>query len=217
MQISFPLLDIGARYELVMEGTTPVVCVEVAPVGYINHDWQKVFQYMPLSIIALAAFVTLLAIISFSDGSRYHDFFVALMVCQSSGISMDDAIAYAQYVFAAGALNLAYPRFYALFTANFAWSWLLFSPSWLHHILDPNAASVGVAASTNLTHLANVMDIDLRVMFLTSILFFGICLVILVLICLTMWICYEMLAISDSYRFSGNRRKLGSVCIGKRV
>lgn len=217
MQISFPLLDIGARYELTMEGSTPVVCVEVAPVGYINREWQKVFLYMPLSLIALAAFVTLLAILSFNDGSRYYDFFVAVMVIQSSGITMDDAIAYAQFVFAAGTLNLAYPQFYALFTANFSWSWLLFSPSWLHHILDPDAKDVGVAASTNLTHLANVMEIDLRALFLTSILFFGVCLVVLILICLTIWICYEILAISNSYRFSGNRRKLGSVCIGKRV
>ncbi|CDH56964.1 predicted protein [Lichtheimia corymbifera JMRC:FSU:9682] len=214
MQISFPLLDIGARYELTMEGSTPVVCVEVAPVGYINREWQKVFLYMPLSLIALAAFVTLLAILSFNDGSRYYDFFVAVVVIQSSGITMDDAIAYAQFVFAAGTLNLAYPQFYALFTANFSWSWLLFSPSWLHHILDPDAKDVGVAASTNLTHLANVMEIDLRALFLTSILFFGVCLVVLILICLTIWICYEILAISNSYRFSGNRRKLGSVCIG---
>ena len=217
MQISFPLLDIGARYDLVMETTTPIVCVEVAPVGYINQEWRKVFQYMPLSLVALAACVTLLAIVIYNDGSRYHDFFVAVMVCQSSGITMDDAIAYAQYVFAAGTLNLAYPQFYALFTANFAWSWLLFSPSWLHNILDPETPGVDASVSTNLTHLANVMDIDLRVLFLTSILFFGMCFVILILICLTMWVCYEALAISNSYRFSGNRRKLGSVCIGKKV
>ncbi|KAI8143479.1 hypothetical protein BJV82DRAFT_668529 [Fennellomyces sp. T-0311] len=184
-------VDIACRYQIMMD-TTPIICVNVAPIGYQNTTtWRKVFVYVPIGITVLAAVVSLLCNI---ETALRDDLFLALSnyaldwnTLRIKGSTAADIIFYTQYVFATGALNLRYPKFYAHFTSNFAWSWLLFAPSWMiglleHALKSPSkrastkssaSSKTSIAVSTNMTELALLLDIDLRGLFLTSLLFFS--------------------------------------------
>ncbi|KAG0173431.1 hypothetical protein DFQ29_007963 [Apophysomyces sp. BC1021] len=62
--------------------------------------------------------------------------------------------------------------------------------------------------------LSQALDIDSRGLFLTCIIFFGFLFAAVTVVCIVLWVMWELLALSNPYRFGGQRSKIGNVNFG---
>lgn len=218
-----------------VENGAAVVCLSTAPTGYQNPSWFIAFAFVPVAIALLAVVVSVCCRL-YTARMHQQDLFLAIstygfapQTAKYNTSTLSDVVFYAQFIFVTGALNLNYPRFYALFTADFAWSWLLFSTTGtkqlLTNVIRPcnsgNEAFTGgcddrngAVLSRNMIDLSHAMDIDNRGLFLTCILFFSFLLAAVTLTCLLFWLVWEMLALSNPYKYGGQRAKIGNVNFG---
>ncbi|KAF7722267.1 hypothetical protein EC973_003487 [Apophysomyces ossiformis] len=215
-----------------MDNTSSIVCLLAAPIGYQNPAWRVAFSFVPISIALLAGIVSLCCRL---HNARKHeqDLFLAIsnygLASETAKYNIStafDVVFYAQFVFSTGALNLNYPQFYSLFTANFAWSWLLLSNTWIReHLMNASGlcygdqessttkcnGNVAVTLAKNIVDLSQALDIDSRVFFLTCIIVFTFLLAGITVVCLALWLVWEILALSRPYQFASQRRKVSNV------
>ncbi|CAO3621917.1 unnamed protein product [Mucor hiemalis] len=142
----YPLADITAQYSAIAADSTHLVCITIAPVGYQHPMWRNIFIWLPIGITISAAIISLIAsfTIFHDDDAAEHDMFLfssnyAMLpgVLRLKTPGFFDLIFYSQFIVISGLFNLDYPRFHALFTSNFAWSFLLNnSLNWLSDIIS---------------------------------------------------------------------------------
>ncbi|KAI8973712.1 hypothetical protein BDF20DRAFT_800363, partial [Mycotypha africana] len=146
----YPLADITAQYSAVDAESNHLTCVKVAAIGYQDPTWQRIFTYIPISLTLVAALLSLITTMFslFQRDEQQDDdtsveyensFFAAfnyttiispeLLRLKTPGFF--DLIFYAQFIIIVGLFNLDYPRFYALLTSNFSWSFLIWETSWV--------------------------------------------------------------------------------------
>ncbi|KAG2232410.1 hypothetical protein BDF21DRAFT_464711 [Thamnidium elegans] len=140
----YPLADITAQYTATAADSNNLVCIRFAPVGYQHPTWRKIFTWLPISFTITAAMISFIASLKvFNDSSSYDMFLFSSNYALLPGIlrlktpGFFDLIFYCQFIVTVGQFNIDYPRFHALFTSNFSWSFLLFNQSgWLHGLMD---------------------------------------------------------------------------------
>lgn len=140
----YPLADITAQYSAIAADSTHLVCITLAPVGYQHPIWRTIFTWLPIGITITAAIISLIAsfTIFHDDDAAEHDIFLfssnyAMLpgVLRLKTPGFFDLIFYSQFIVTTGLFNIDYPRFHALFTSNFAWSFLLNNDSrWLQQV-----------------------------------------------------------------------------------
>ncbi|KAI8371305.1 hypothetical protein EDC96DRAFT_502131 [Choanephora cucurbitarum] len=138
----YPLVDITARYSAIDADSNHLVCIHLAPVGYQDPMWRKIFIFLPVGLTVSAAIISLIgSFIRFEDSE--HDIFLfssnyamlpGILRLKTPGFF--DLVFYAQFVVISGLFNIDYPRFQSLFTSNFAWSFLLFKSAWLQDVFQ---------------------------------------------------------------------------------
>ncbi|KAG0180631.1 hypothetical protein DFQ29_000291 [Apophysomyces sp. BC1021] len=224
---SIPLADVIARYSI-YTGRQPWTCLTIAPIGYQHPVWKNIFLYLPIAFIIFAAFTSLLA--SFATvPEAEHDIFLftsnyanlpAVLRLKTPGFF--DIIHYAQFIVVLGQLSLDYPQFYWLFTANFAWSSLLFPTSWLDRAvqdifpykakllsLNGNTQDPGVrVVGTGMAKFAHAVDIDINGLFLTCLVFFLIISACCALLCFLVWFTQQVMGYLWPHRFAGQTKKI---------
>ncbi|KAI8368791.1 hypothetical protein BD560DRAFT_330763, partial [Blakeslea trispora] len=159
----YPLVDITARYSAIDANSNRLVCIHLAPVGYQDPMWQKIFIYLPVGLTISAAMISLVgSFIRFEDSE--HDIFLfssnyamlpGILRLKTPGFF--DLVFYAQFVVTSGLFNVDYPRFHALFTSNFSWGFLLFRSAWLHDIVQ----HLFVGQSSAVQEIASVEGISI--------------------------------------------------------
>lgn len=142
----YPLADITAQYSAITADSTHLVCIQVAPVGYQHPTWRNIFTWLPISFTVSAAIISLIAsfTIFHDDDTAEHNIFLfgsnyAMLpgVLRLKTPGFFDLVFYSQFIVTVGQFNIDYPRFHALFTSNFSWSFLLFNEStWLNGIIS---------------------------------------------------------------------------------
>ncbi|KAI9275015.1 hypothetical protein EDC94DRAFT_654432 [Helicostylum pulchrum] len=160
----YPLADITAQYTATAADSSNLVCIRFAPVGYQHPTWRKIFTWLPVSFTISAAMISLIASLKVFNDSSYDVFLFSSNYALLPGIlrlktpGFFDLIFYCQFIVIVGQFNIDYPRFHALFTSNFSWSFLLFNQSgWLYGLINKLfAASV---SSSSLSGEA-VMDMS---------------------------------------------------------
>lgn len=139
----YPLADITAQYSAVT-ADSHLVCIQLAPVGYQHPTWRNLFTWLPISFTAFAAIMSIISSFTiFHHDEASHDIFLfgsnyAMLpgVLRIKTPGFFDLVFYAQFIVTVGQFNIEYPRFHALFTSNFSWSFLLFqSSSWLNQVM----------------------------------------------------------------------------------
>lgn len=138
----YPLADITAQYAATAADSSNLVCIRFAPVGYQHPVWRKIFTWLPVSFTISAAIISLIASLKVFNDSSYDMFLFSSNYALLPGIlrlktpGFFDLIFYCQFIVTVGQFNIDYPRFHALFTSNFSWSFLLFNQSgWLHGLI----------------------------------------------------------------------------------
>ncbi|KAI9487377.1 MAG: hypothetical protein EXX96DRAFT_450736, partial [Benjaminiella poitrasii] len=129
-----PLADISAQYSAWTGDQDRITCVTFATIGYQDYTWARLFLYIPVSIGVFTIFTTLFSIYATTPVDRRDEWITfnylpAALQLRLPGVF--EVIHYAQFIFTMGLLNLAYPKFYPLFSSNFAWSFLLFPSQWI--------------------------------------------------------------------------------------
>ncbi|KAG1053602.1 hypothetical protein G6F43_004332 [Rhizopus delemar] len=133
----YPLADITAQYSAVNPDSTPLICIRLAPVGYQHPTWRNVFIYIPIGFTIIAAITSLTVSLTTIENGEHDIFLFSSNYAMLPGVlrlktpGFVDLIYYAQFIVTAGQFNMDYPRFHALFTSNFSWSFLLFRSEWL--------------------------------------------------------------------------------------
>jgi hypothetical protein len=137
------LADITAQYSAIDADSNHLVCIKFAPVGYQHPTWQKIFTFLPIGFTVAAAILSLIASFTiFHKGGEHDVFLLSSNYAMLPGVlrlkipGFFDLVFYAQFIVMAGQFNINYPRFHALFTSNFSWSFLLFDSSWLDSIIQ---------------------------------------------------------------------------------
>lgn len=140
------MADITAQYSAIAADSTHLVCIQFAPVGYQHPTWRNIFTWLPISFTISAAIISLIAsfTIFHDDDAAGHDIFLfgsnyAMLpgVLRLKTPGFFDLIFYSQFIVTVGQFNIEYPRFHALFTSNFSWSFLLFNQSnWLNNVIS---------------------------------------------------------------------------------
>ncbi|GAN03053.1 conserved hypothetical protein [Mucor ambiguus] len=138
----YPLADITAQYSAIDADSKHLVCIRLAPVGYQHPTWQKIFTFLPVGLTFAAAILSLISSFTiFHEGGEHDMFLLSSNYAMLPGVlrlktpGFFDLVFYAQFIVIAGQFNVDYPRFHALFTSNFSWSFLLFESRWLDSIL----------------------------------------------------------------------------------
>lgn len=136
------MADITAQYSAIDADSNHLVCIMFAPVGYQHPTWQKIFTFLPIGFTVAAAILSLIASFTiFHEGGEHDIFLLSSNYAMLPGVlrlktpGFFDLVFYAQFIVMAGQFNIGYPRFHALFTSNFSWSFLLFESSWLDNII----------------------------------------------------------------------------------
>ncbi|CEG78012.1 hypothetical protein RMATCC62417_12677 [Rhizopus microsporus] len=133
----YPLADITAQYSAVNPDSTPLLCIRLAPIGYQHPVWKNVFLYFPIGFTISAAAISLIASLTRIVDVEHDIFLFSSNYAMLPGVlrlktpGFFDLMYYAQFIVIAGQFNIDYPRFHALFTSNFSWSFLLFKSKWL--------------------------------------------------------------------------------------
>ncbi|EPB81406.1 hypothetical protein HMPREF1544_11895 [Mucor circinelloides 1006PhL] len=154
----YPLADITAQYSAIDADSKHLVCIRLAPVGYQHPVWQKIFTFLPIGFTVAAAILSLIASFTiFHEGGEHDMFLLSSNYAMLPGVlrlktpGFFDLVFYAQFIVIAGQFNIDYPRFHALFTSNFSWSFLLFESKWLddiiHGIFQSSSSSIQDIAS----------------------------------------------------------------------
>ncbi|KAI8137139.1 hypothetical protein BJV82DRAFT_525793, partial [Fennellomyces sp. T-0311] len=228
---SLPLGDIITRYTTYTASGDPWICLTMAPIGYENPTWKAVFTYVPVAFVVFAAFVSFFA--SFATVSEAeHDVFLftsnyamlpAALRLKSPGFF--DLIYHAQFIVLTAMLNLDYPKFYQLFAANFAWSFLLFPVDWMRdahdHIFPYTAPKTSEddipveVAGHGVTNFALAVDIDVNNLFLTSFVFMLIILAGCLLLCSLIWAVVQVMSWRAPHRYAAQTPKIANFTLGK--
>ncbi|KAL0084915.1 hypothetical protein F4703DRAFT_1856647 [Phycomyces blakesleeanus] len=138
---SLPLADISARYSAWTADKVPLVCATIGSVGYQNPTWRAIFIYLPAGFTAFSALVSFVAsFVTLGEADRDILLFTSNYAMLPAAVRFKtpgffDLVFYAQFIVTTGMLNLSYPMFYPLFTANFSWSFLLFSSDWINNLM----------------------------------------------------------------------------------
>lgn len=132
----------------------------MAPVGYQHPLWRNIFLWLPIGITFSAAIISLIASFTIFHDSAEHDIFLfssnyamlpGVLRLKTPGVF--DLIFYAQFIVITGQFNIDYPRFHALFSSNFSWSFLLFDESrWLNGVIK----SMFKASSSPIESVASI-------------------------------------------------------------
>ncbi|KAG2184682.1 hypothetical protein INT43_000595 [Umbelopsis isabellina] len=232
-----PFGDITIHYQAFTPDNISFTCLDIAPVGYQNPVWREVFIAVPLAFAVFAAIVTVFSIYVTSTDAEQD----ILIAASNYGIEpsalrlktpgLFDVLYYAQFIVVTGQLNLKYPQFYPLFTSNFAWSNLLFTPPFIYNIINTiypsnttgspspswyqsepglslNKRQMGFGYANNNTHpvttagtgmgnFADAVGLDIRGIFLTSLLFYLIILACVIALCFIIWAILELVAVKS--------------------
>lgn len=246
--MSMPLGDIITRYSTTTANGDRWACFTLAPVGYQNPTWQMIFLYVPAAFTLFAASVSCFASFATVSDDISHDGFLftsnyamlpAALRLRTPGFF--DVIYYAQFIVVTGQLSLAYPKFYPLFTSNFAWSFLLFNTDWFQdmiartfntpsetpslvkgtispYALNGTASDPGVnVTGTGMDLFSSALEIDVRALFLTGLIFFLIILAACLAACFLFWVAAAILRQWNPEKFSPqryNNRKILDFSIG---
>lgn len=244
------------HYQAYTPDNISFTCLDIAPVGYQNPIWREVLIAIPVAFAVFAAIVTVFSIYVTSTDAEQD----ILIAASNYGIEpsalrlktpgLFDVVYYAQFIVVTGQLNIKYPVFYPLFTSNFSWSSLLFTPDlingvvntifpsdlannatgWYHSEpgLSLNKRQIGfgsanndsypvVVAGTGMANFANAVGLDVRALFITSLVFYLIILAAVIVLCVIVCIIFECTTVSSSYHKLQRSRpfdlSIGNVCV----
>ncbi|KAI9031645.1 hypothetical protein CLU79DRAFT_864767 [Phycomyces nitens] len=240
---SLPLADISARYSAWTADKVPLVCATIAPVGYQNPTWRSIFIYLPVGFTVFSALVSFGAsFVTLGQADRDVLLFTSNYAMIPAAVRFKtpgffDLVFYAQFIVTTGMLNLAYPMFYPLFTANFSWSFLLFSSDWISRLMPSlfpviNGSQAPIFSSglafnkrqlaqaparpqinstgTGMAKFAAAVDLDINKLFLTSLLYFLIILGGCLAICFLIW------AFSACTQIRGQSTRIKNFALGNK-
>lgn len=241
------MADITAQYSAVDADSQHLICIQLAPVGYQHPVWQKIFTFLPVGLTVTAAILSLIASMIVFHHDAEHDIFLfssnyAMLpgVLRLKTPGFFDLVFYAQFIVISGQLNIDYPRFFALFTSNFSWSFLLFQSTWLQSAIQgmftssqspieaiasvpgsslykrelPNKEGVDVIG-TGILDFANASGIDINALFFTSLVYSLIILGSCALLCFSTWLILLLLGtFTDRRVYLAKSRKVLDFSIG---
>jgi hypothetical protein len=246
----YPLADITAQYSAIDADSQHLICVQFAPVGYQHPIWQKIFTFLPVGLTAIAAILSIIASMTIFHHEGEHDIFLfssnyAMLpgVLRLKTPGFFDLVFYAQFIVIAGQFNIDYPRFFALFTSNFSWSFLLIQSPWLQSSIQdmfsssqsPIEAIASVPGSslykrqlpagdnkkvvdvigTGMLDFANASGIDMNALFFTFLVYALIILGSCAVLCILTWLVLFLLGTFTDYRkFLAQSRKVWNFSIG---
>jgi hypothetical protein len=246
----YPLADITAQYSAIDADSRHLVCIQLAPVGYQHPVWQKIFTFLPVGLTVTAAILSLIASMTIFHHEGEHDIFLfssnyAMLpgVLRLKTPGFFDLVFYAQFIVIAGQFNIDYPRFFALFTSNFSWSFLLFQSPWLENSIQnmfpPSQSPVEAIASipgsslykrqlppsdnkkavdvigTGMMDFADASGIDINALFFTYLVYSLIILGSCIILCFLTWLVLFLLGtFTDHRKFLAKSRKVWAFSIG---
>ncbi|KAI8376030.1 uncharacterized protein BYT42DRAFT_546763 [Radiomyces spectabilis] len=242
---AIPLGDLIGRYAAWTVDQRRWMCVNLAPIGYQHPTWQAIFLWLPVGFTVFAALSSfLISFFTAAEGDAQDLFIFTSNYAMPPAIqrlktpSFFDFIYYAQFIVTSGLMNLHYPAFYPLFTANFAWSFLLVPISWMTNVVTSiegdylkNSPFANMTVGSNSTSIyrhvvdpllsgsgmrqfAHNIHLDYKGLFVTCIIVFAFIMIVCAILCAVLWASVQLLSMIWPHKYAGQSRKLGNFSLG---